>query len=70
MYNGHMYGFFGGIMWLFWLVVIAAIVWGIKAMAGGSAETQKSSLELLDERYARGEIERDEYEQKRKDLGG
>jgi putative membrane protein len=70
MYDGHMYGFFGGFMWLFWLVVIIAIIGVIKATGGRPAGTRKSALELLDERYARGEIERDEYEQKHKDLKG
>lgn len=69
MYDGHMYGFFGGFMWLFWLVVIIAIIWVIKVI-GRPAGTRKRALELLDDRYARGEIERDEYEQKRKDLKG
>lgn len=70
MYEGHMYGFFGGFMWLFWLLVLIAIVWGIKVIGASQTERKKSALDLLDERYARGEIDREEYEQKRKDLKG
>ncbi len=70
MYDGHMYGFFGGFMWLFWLVVIVAIIWAVKAIGGGPTERSKSALDVLDERYARGDIGREEYEQKRKDIKG
>ncbi len=68
MYDGHMFGF-GGFMWLFWLLLIIAIVWIVKALVGTpQAGRQKSALELLEERYARGEIERNEFEQKKRDL--
>ncbi|MBL3591201.1 MAG: SHOCT domain-containing protein [gamma proteobacterium endosymbiont of Lamellibrachia anaximandri] len=73
MGNGFAMGFGGGFMWLFWILLIVAIVWAVKA-AGGSRENppekQKSALDILKERYARGEIDQDEFEQKRKVLGG
>ncbi|WP_060528266.1 SHOCT domain-containing protein [endosymbiont of Ridgeia piscesae] len=73
MGNGFGMGFGGGFMWLFWILLIVVIVWAVKA-AGGSSndspETQKSALDILKERYARGEIDQEEFEQKRKDLGG
>lgn len=59
-------------MILFWGLIIAAIVVGLRALWGGSVapgqKQEKSALELLKERYARGEIERDEFEQKKRDL--
>ncbi len=71
MYDGHMFGFGGGFMWIFWILLIVAIVWAVKA-AGGSrnnpSEKRKSALDILKERYARGEIDQQEFEQKRKDL--
>ncbi len=70
MYDGHMYGFFGGFMWLFWLVVIIVIIWTVKAGLSSPSKKGKSALELLDERYARGDIGRDEYEQIRRDISG
>ena len=70
MYDGHMYGFLGGFMWLFWLVVIIVIILAIKAISARPSETRMSALDVLDERYARGEIGREEYEQKRKDIKG
>jgi putative membrane protein len=72
MYEGHVMGFGGGFMWIFWILLIVAIVWGVKAAAGGGgnnpSQKRKSALDILKERYARGEIDQQEYEQKRKDL--
>jgi putative membrane protein len=59
---------FGG-MWFSWLPVIAlvvAVVWFVARAARGS--NHPSAQEVLDQRYARGEIGRDEYEHKRRDL--
>lgn len=59
-------------MLLFWGLLIAAIVLLAKGSWGSSAcgkrEREKSALDILKERYARGEIEREEFEQKKKDL--
>ncbi len=65
----------GVAMILFWLLVIVGIVllvlWlfrqGAPTAAGPIGE--RRALEILRERYARGEITRDEYEQMRRDLG-
>jgi len=66
---GFGYGFGGPLMWLFWLLVIAAVVWGVSAAAGGGGRQRpRSALEILEERYARGEINREEFESKKRDL--
>jgi putative membrane protein len=61
-------------MILFWILVIVAIValWrGISRPPQSPAQTPaKTALQLLEERYARGEIGREEFVQKRDDLEG
>lgn len=65
-----------GLGWIFMVLVWVLVVVGIVAlvrwlgMSSGERrkEADKTALEILRERYARGEIERDEYEQKRRDL--
>jgi len=61
---------FGGI-WVvvFWGGLIALIVWGIKKLTerGGSAP-KRNPLDVAKERYAKGELSREEFEQLRKDL--
>ncbi len=71
MYDGHWFG--GGFMWLFWILLIVVVVWAVKAATGGGnnySEKERSALDILKERYAKGEIDQEEFEQKRKDLSG
>lgn len=66
------FGFGGFYMILFWAVIIAVVVVLVKWIFRGSARTDmpssKSALDVLKERYARGEIGREEFEQKKRDL--
>ena len=59
-------------MFLVWGLVILGIValikWLMPQSPGDKSSRGKTALEILQERYARGEIERDEYEQKKQDL--
>ena len=73
MGEGFGMGLGGGFMWLFWILLIMGIVWAAKVAIGrGNSPTEsgKSALDILKERYARGEIDQEEFEKKRKDLGG
>jgi putative membrane protein len=78
---GMMRGFgwgFVGIGFIFMVAFWALVIWGIvslirwfAAMAGSNpAHHGASALEILAQRYARGEINKEEFEQKKKDLGG
>jgi putative membrane protein len=54
------------LLWLILIIVaIVAIVRALNRHGHGS-----SALALLQERYAKGEIDRNEYLQKKQDLGG
>jgi len=65
--------FFGGWMVIIWVIIIALIVWGVIALArrGTSASDTSQKHDPLDtakERYARGEISKEEYEGIKKNL--
>lgn len=72
-YGWQWWGWLGSI--LFWLVLILVIVAAAKYLSsglvrskGGESASSASALSLLEERYARGEIDRDEFLQKRGDI--
>lgn len=73
---GGMHGFGGAAaMILFWILLLAAIVGGAALLIGGLARPvrgevglQEAPLEILKRGYARGEIDRDEFEQRREAL--
>ena len=68
---GHWASWLGPLfMFVFWALVIAGVVFLVRYLArqGRAAGNGHSALEILKQRYARGEIEKDEFEAKRKDL--
>ena len=58
-------------MLVFWGVVIAGIVIGLRWLVSqGRHDRGDRALEILRERYARGEIDKEEFDAKSRDLGG
>jgi putative membrane protein len=54
-----------------WGLVIAGVVLGIRWLVRqGRQEQPDRALDILRERYARGEINKEEFEARRRDLGG
>ena len=61
---------FGGLwMLLFWGGLVALIVWGITKLTKRDDLTNRHDpLDMAKERYAKGQISREEFEQMKKDL--
>ncbi len=59
-------------MWLFWVLLIVFIVALVKVFSSSSgsppAGADKSPMEILKARYARGEIDEEEFERRRHEL--
>lgn len=72
--GGFWWGPFGMIIWILILaLIIAGIVWLVRSTASPSGgrprlERRSPGVDILEERYARGEINRDEYLQKKRDI--
>jgi putative membrane protein len=74
MGDGFGHGIGGFWMALIWVVPLLLILWALvfRGRAGGTGTERrgKSALDALDEEYARGRIDRDEYLRRKQDLLG
>ncbi len=79
--HGHMWGggwahwIFGPVMMILFIAVIVAVVvlvvrWlgGTGDAGGGAGARPKAAQDILEERFARGEIDKEEFEQRRQAL--
>ena len=74
---GNPMGWMGG-MWgigmmftmlLFWVLIIAGLILGVRWLMSDQKERRgDSAMEILRQRYARGEINKEEFDAKKKDL--
>ena len=68
------YGWGMGFGWIFmiafWALVILGVVYLLKLIAGGSKnnETTETAIDILKKRYAKGEISKEEFEARKKDI--
>ena len=74
------YGWFGGFggfgmifMWLFWIGVIALSIWLIASLFSKSNQMDKradtsTALDILQRRYANGEVSAEQYTEMRHDI--
>jgi len=71
-WEDHSMGWFGGMGWIsmlfFWGLVILLIIALIKWIMTPKTSSALSALEILKARYAKGEIDKQEFENKKKDL--
>jgi putative membrane protein len=61
---------FGGIFFvLFWGAIIALIIWGISKLSKKGDSSEKANpLDIVKERYAKGEISKEEFDNIKQDL--
>lgn len=64
--GGGMMGFGMGFGIIFWLLLLAVLVYAIAN--AGKPTKEKTAREILDERYAKGEITSEEYKRMRGEL--
>ena len=55
---------YGFIVLIFWILLIAAVIWVILKLVNKN----DSSIEILKRRYAKGEINKKEFDKLKKDL--
>jgi putative membrane protein len=54
------------LMLIFWALVVAGVIWLVRgARSAPPSVTDSGARQVLDERFARGEISEDEYRQRR-----
>jgi putative membrane protein len=68
MMGGALMGLFLGLGWIFWLALFVLIIVAIIRLWPVPIRMRDEALVVLRERYARGEIDKEEYEKRRRDL--
>ena len=72
-WGGHWGGMWLGPIWMIvWLAVLVAVVVGVVRLLGGlrgdGGTSTPTARDILDEHYARGEIDREEYLKRKQDI--
>ena len=61
-------GWWMGWMWIFWIAIIVVVVWLVvragPSTHGGVREARLTPEDILRERFARGEIDTEEYQRR------
>ncbi|MEX0680348.1 MAG: SHOCT domain-containing protein [Balneolales bacterium] len=67
----HDFHFFGGgwMMIFWWIVIIAVVIVVIRALIKNNKQDKhETPMDILKRRYANGEIEKEEFEERKKEL--
>ena len=67
MYNGHHFGGMHFFWWIFWIIIL---IWVFATPYNflGQLTKKETSLDILKKRFAKGEITKEEFEEKKKFL--
>lgn len=71
MMDGNMgfWMFFNMLFWILLLVgIVFLIIWAVQRIGGSGQSSAESALDILKKRYARGEISKEEFEEKKRDI--
>lgn len=70
MYWDHGWGMGWMMLWgsILWLLIIAAVIWAAVKSTSAGLRVDDVPETILKRRYARGEIDRDEYERRLNDI--
>ena len=72
MFHGYGHGWGMAWGWIIGLIVLVALIWIIVKVASQNGKSlkdrEKTPLDILKQRYARGEIDKKEFEERKKDL--
>ena len=66
-----MWGFGGiGFLWmvLFWIAAILLVVWAVRGIDERGSGSRGRALDILEERFARGEVDAEEFTARRREL--
>jgi len=59
-------------MWIFWIILIVGLVilikWIFQQNKGSEIKIEENALKILERRYVNGEIDKNEFKQKKQDL--
>lgn len=70
-HDGSMW-FGGGFMWLFWILLIVIVVLAVKFVSTGNptsgSGSDESAMSILKKRYAKGEIDEEEYKRRAREI--
>jgi len=66
---GHM--FWGG--WFIWIIVLGLLAWLVVTLVNRTQQSSshsrpESAMDILKKRYAKGEISKEEFEEKKRDI--
>ena len=63
---------FGGLIWI--VIIIALVIWFVQYNKKGNnlfnSNREENSFDILNKRYANGEITKEEYDKMKKDISG
>jgi len=69
MMNSFGLGYFGGLLnFILWIAIVVGIVYVVRMLTSKKTNKEKDAMGILKERYAKGEIKKEEFEEMKKEI--